>query len=481
MPDHILDTTPEALAAAFNEKKEQLGIGEVSTFHTDAFDNMVKNRITSFSGFFTSKDLTPAQSELKAKLGADSSEAKIVRDAIQVALTPTHAPLSDEDATTALTPFKKAQQDYAESITAFKKLLQQSSAKYSSTVLIGTMSSYKNDAITAIKDQQAAEKTFLQNALGSSEVVKALEATVGKDKVKAAQEAILADLDNGHQKQLDFFNEETSKSIKILQKAAQAKADEFALVAHLAKKLSSSNATRKKIEELAIKNKEDFSDNKGKTTISTKANGDFNLRGISLAALGNINTATGQTLVSNADGSYTINFSRHITSPLYYGDLSTRSNATADMILLATALRKGNHKTITMEVNFSDKELAEKRALQAYEACIKAGFPADKITIMVNNKEYGAKVKNEQGIETNNISTELFKNHQSLYQTLKQEEKQVQKTIAAEKEAVQKHIETSVASRDDIQKVRDEVQKIRTTAKDKPDVDPDDAPGFKPS
>ena len=68
--------------------------------------------------------------------------------------------------------------------------------------------------------------------------------------------------------------------------------------------------------------------------------------------------------------------------------LDPRGSVKADMRSLAEMVKATGSKGIKYDLQFSDPELAKKRAKQALEAALEAGFALEDIKINLNGKEY---------------------------------------------------------------------------------------------
>ena len=118
--------SPDALQQTADEYLSNIGLGEEVSFSADAFDNHVKGRVKDFLGLKEAK--TPAGALIHTKLSEDpkdNDDKKAAIIAVQEALTDVLNP-------TPPNTFKKAQDDYKESVATFKDLSKKNSRGISS-------------------------------------------------------------------------------------------------------------------------------------------------------------------------------------------------------------------------------------------------------------------------------------------------------------------------------------------------------------
>lgn len=433
--------------------KDQLGVGKSNHFNEQAFDNLDKNRRTDFDGFFQADGLSDAAKQLKAKLTAES-----------VDLTQLKASIST--ATKASKGLQDAKKDYSESVAALKKIIDEVPSKYPLNALISTMNSYKDDAVKGIKAQHEKEISTLKTQFADPLVGTKIDAELTKalglandpnkaQKLDAAKDLMLDDLKKGHQNQLEYFNKQVNDSLVTLHKTVQASTRELAYIAFLRDNLNN-NETAWRIRELQLEQKKKQNPNAPVAVITNSIeNGKdtLSLSGITLKDIGDIKTLTGSTLQRREDGSYAMELSRHVFAPRYY--LDPRDNVTADFLAMAQLIRHAedpSYDKIKFSINISHKETAEKRGRQAYEACIRAGFPPDSISIIVNGKLYSAS-------ESNNIASELFKENPKEFKRLAERSMAIQNEIDKPNKLTETHLQTPSAEK--VQALKEQIQDMR--------------------
>lgn len=436
--------------------KDQLGVGKSNHFNEQAFDNLEKNRRTDFDGFFQSDNLSAAAKQLKGKLTAES-----------VAIPQLAASIST--ATKAGTGLQNAKKDYTESVTALKQLIDEVPSKYPLNALISAMNSYKDDAVKAIKAQHENEISTLKTQFAdpvigpkiNAELTKALglENDPNKDqKLETAKELLIEDLKKGHQDQLDYFNKQVNNSLETLHKTVQNSTRELAYIAFLRDNLNN-NETAQRIRKLQLEQKQKQNPDAPVAVITNSIeNGKdtLSLSGVTLKDVGDIKTLTGSTLKRNEDGSYSMALSRHIFAPRYY--LDPRDNVTADFLAMAQLVRHAENPSydkIKFNINISHKETADKRGRQAYEACIRAGYPPDKISIVINGKVYSAS-------ESNNIASELFKEHPKEFRRLAERAMSIQREVDRPNQLTESHLQTPTATK--VQELKERIQEMRPSS-----------------
>lgn len=413
--------------------RDHIGLGKDITLGGDAFDKLVAVRRQDIHGFF--KD-TKIDSELLIKKKLKKND--IVQNAIVAALKP-----SDD--------FTEAQAKYKKSSDGLKKLLDDVPRLYKAQDLIATMTEIKNEAREAIKTQHALEKEQLTSRLADSDTTSALANAMGfterSDDVTKLKETLIKDLESGHKKQLAYFDKSTQTAVTQLHESASTEAKRIIFLANLRK---NNPEMRKRIEEEMEKNR--LLNNPGNTqaVFGVDLDGEH-LSGVTLEAIGTIKSVSRLDMVrsvrNDKDGkeivSYTVSTPRHVnllTAPLYY--LDPRQNVKADLTTMAQAIRASGHDRIKMTLEFPDHpKIAEQRAREAYEACISAGFDPDKIVIMSNGVRYSSNEKNDKGVASDTIGSQLFKDHRRTYKTLQQQAKDIAKTLKGMDDQVKKDMD----------------------------------------
>ncbi len=419
----VNSSSPAQLKALQQEYRDAIGLGNKVTLSAEIINELSNHRRKDFSGFFKgTKDkdgkvtLPDAEDAVKKKLDADDDNTKKIKTAIADSLK-----VSD--------PFTKAQKDYNESVTAFKKLVEEIPAKYKTGDIIGVMTELKDNARKSIQDQHALEKQEMTTKLASDEVKAALETTFGSpEEAEKAKATLMADLDKGHKAQLDFFDKSTQDSISKLHEASAKEFDRILYLAHLHK---NNEAMRKEIEKLMPEPKE------GQVEVGMDKDRLY-LAGINLDDIKTIQSITGREIhrqtskddKGNDTVTYTVQMPRNIFGIAYY--LDPRQNPKADMVAIADGIKASGYSSIKMNVNFPDnKELADRRGREAFEACIKAGFDVNKISINVNGEEL-------KGAE---IQKKLFAKDGGKYNALVNESANIRKELDKVKETFKNEVD----------------------------------------
>lgn len=428
--------------------KNDIGLGVQYNYNEKAFDAVLSARRTDHSKFFESEK--PSDAEKKYKEAIDSSI--ILKAALKRAL----------DVTAPNHPMSEAQQKFNQSVSDLKGYIEEIPQRHSPAAFIATMNAYKQEGIEAIQKQHKAEIELLKAELQKPEVNAELRDKLGikvepekpkdgselpaqvginaapaapkdgnelpakvgiaegkisdsdKAKLEDAKKAIIADLEKDQAKQLKQFTDDNNKPLKTLFEESQKRTREIAFLAYLK---NNNEAMAKEIEDLHRAHL-DKANPPGEAEIIVNKKADrteVQFSGVSLSKLEIIKTVTGRD-IENKDGAFTMKFGMHLTHAKYY--LDPRHNVTSDFCTMAQAVRASGHDSIKMNLNFDPQKLAEERGRQAFEACVRAGYPLDKITIVVNDKTYGQAVKNEKGETKNNVAGELFKEDQHAYRKL---------------------------------------------------------------
>ncbi|MGL6028383.1 MAG: hypothetical protein ACRC0M_01175, partial [Legionella sp.] len=380
--------SPEAKQALFNEYRDSLtGLKAGLILSNAAFTESLKDRMADYHGF---KD-TAAPGTLKVykKLIDNNDDAAHVRKQIEAVLMPTPA-------------FLDAQKKYHESIAALNEMILDIPVKYKVEVLIDLMTEIRDDALKAIKEQQAHEVHLLEAQFKDAAFTKSFNKMLGYSEAdcKVIQTNMLADLKAAHEKQKATFEQSASQALTSIHQASAQQNSEFLFLVNLYK---NNEAMRKKIhlnleeknKQVEIEPKDEQAEIESKdkqAKIGQPLRAELNiteekitLTGIKLSDFSVIESVTGKQITRTENGGYALEFGKYIGSPLYY--LSPKDNVMMDIRTMVEATKASGAKGITMNVEANDPELAIRRAKQCYSACIETGYPPKNIKMIVNGKE----------------------------------------------------------------------------------------------
>lgn len=167
----------------------------------------------------------------------------------------------------------------------------------------------------------------------------------------------------------------------------------------------------------------------------------------------------GEKIQRNPNGSYTLEMGMRFTNPRYYFNDQDKK----DLLTLAQVIRATGSTSITMKITADNPKVAEQRARAAYEACIKSGFPPEKIKLVVNDKLLAHKEvekDDKDGKPYKSIAKELFANKQNQYLLLQENSKKIQEELDKVTQGKNKP-----AKEPDLEKIKEDIQKARETTK----------------
>lgn len=424
--------SPQDLQNVAQKYLPTIGLGDKVSFGAHAFEAYNNARVKDYNGLQKAKIAEgddPIQKKLNANVTDEAQKIAIeaVKEGIKRALNP-------RDGTDKDSSYEAAQRQYSASVQVFKDLVAQVSGKRNVQDIIGVIEEVASDGKKAIKEQQTKEITKLNAEFANPGFKTSLKTAlnISDDQIADVQKSILADLQETHKKQLEAFDKSSQESLKALHSASANQRQAFLFIASLHK---NDEKMQRAIERLAGENEnaqQDSKDNemeleqsKDKTSINS-VNLD-QLKVIQLLGGGQINRVEGQPV------SYKLDMGHKLTNPRYY--LNNRQER--DMLIMAQAVRASGSSGIVMKLDFKDEKTAEARARQAYAACIKAGFPPEKIKLNVNGQlmTYKAIEKDEKdGKKYESIHEKLYAKRGSEFSLLQQQSQ----TIRADLEAITK-------------------------------------------
>ena len=195
------------------------------------------------------------------------------------------------------------------------------------------------------------------------------------------QKEMLGKLKSEHDAQLKAFEEQAASNLTKLHNAAATEVRRLLFLNEL-----------QKVKKMQPEFADALNKKQGGDTYAVIQNDNNNpgVAELNISDLANIKTATGQT-ITQKEGVFKLKLGWQIASPLYYGLGFSSSNIKQDLSTMAKAVKASGNDTINVNVTFGNKALAEERAKQAYEACLKEGFPPEKINLTVNGEKYDQK------------------------------------------------------------------------------------------
>lgn len=310
--------------------------------------------------------------KIAAKLKHNDNDAKTFNEALTKALS-----LTDETRT--------AQKEYNQCVTTVNQMIKDPDAVFDTAALASYLHEAKNSAVTAIKDQHSKELANLKKIFTNHAKPIKKTLNIEDSQIAGVQDKLTSALQQNHQKQLDAFEKGTESSITALHAEAQNERDR---VAFLAMQYQNNKAFRQKIDaEAAIATEKAGG---GSTAISIDATTKkVSFKGIKVEDLPVITSITGRKIEKMSDNTFSMNLpNRFFASPKDWGYHSSyRTAREADLMSMAQAVKACGYESIEMDVSGVKPEKAKKLIMDSYAACLKSGFPADKITIKYNGKD----------------------------------------------------------------------------------------------
>lgn len=365
--------TPDELEKIYKDYRDKVGLSEDLTFGAEAFDNHVNKRIQDHKGFKT--PIGPEEGDTLEKLLKDDTpkEKKEVRDELKSILEP-------QDFFTA------AQQQYKDSMEYFHKRMKEF-PELTIDNLRGQLEQITTRGRDALLAQQKEElKNLEAKAQGIAQKIGTALNISDPGKIQEIQDNLIKDLKKSHENQLAEFNKTAKDNEGILHKAAGQEQ----------RKMLFSVLLEKTRLQLSDKDKQDMLDEMNRareenlkrrqmtrpdeltTGYIGSSDDEDTISAINPNDLDFIISLSGsriyQTTKGTADqpGVWTVSMSPRILSPFYY--LSNKENPKVDMLTMAQAVRASGFDSITITINFKDKETQKARAREAYKAALETGF-----------------------------------------------------------------------------------------------------------
>ncbi|KTD75238.1 hypothetical protein [Legionella waltersii] len=407
----------------------QLGISDKTSFDASAFDKVDAVRVGDYSGFNKDTKLPNGVSFVeRLKDDKDDNEhKKFVRDKIKQSLA------QPPELATVKKNFKGLSED-------FKKLL----AKVPQTYFAGDLTKFMAQEVTEARqklvDQQQLELRQLTENFNDDSVngfkSHFMQATgTDENDYPAAKKRVIDDLKASHTKQLQEFDNSSKESLKNLEQAASNQMLQIGLIRqtmiHNEKQRQNVLNVQQAYHER--RKKEDPNYVMDPLRVDLDGSGDeIRLCGITLNDFERLYTNSGKEIIKTKNdetGTATWTISFGLKDRLQFYNNPVHDNLKADLLLMAQAVRSANpDDEITMNLKgFHSDEIAREKARVAYEACILAGYPPEKINIQINGKAIPVMwKKNDKGKDTEDIDDKaLFKDHQHEYATLKKQSEEI--------------------------------------------------------
>jgi len=344
-------------------------------FNFSAFDEYMESRTKNMDGF---AKLTDADGK---EIGKKLKENETITNAIKVAFK-----LTEE--------LKKAKEQNESSINQFKKRTSEIGEKYSVSSLTDSFKKINFKAKNALTAQQKHESKKLQELLNKDEFSNSIKDTLGKDTdIKAIKENMTKHLDKKHETERNELYKKIANNENQVDRASTRELAQTMFINFMKEKYSSS--MKRKIEEAQKKKRAE--EKRAEEINSSISIGEdhFNLT-ISSDDVSNIDlddleleTIRGRKIDRLPDGkTLRISFGNRWNPKEWGTYLDPFNSIKGEVRSLVEAVRATGAKAITMNVQFSDPEIAKLRAKQALEASLEAGYPVENITIVMNGKTY---------------------------------------------------------------------------------------------
>jgi hypothetical protein len=454
--------SPQSLQEVSKEYLEYLpsiGLGTNAKLATDAVDKFVANRVDDVLKLKEAK--TPSGALIHEKLSDTDPDKKTAIKAVKQDLNDILGGQAFKD---------DAQKEYNESMVAFQKLLA-GPKKFHVQDVEKLLEEITNNARTAIEAQQKSEmdqlETLFKDDGFKANLTTALDLPDDEDEnaeaLEAVKESMRKDLENSHKKQLDEFNKEVDNTKITLHKAAEQQLKAFLFMADLNKNDPKMQAM---IARLAEENRGNAV---GVSVEITENRADVSC--VNLEQLEFIQRLGGGKITPNKDKdgnlTYSLDMGMKFTNPRYYFN----DHHKKDMETMAQAIRASGSETITMSLTFKNEKVAQERARQAFEACLKSGFPPEKINIKVNGALFTYQPEEKDGKPANQAISSLYfdekapdKNKKMKYETVIS---QAAKTRAELDEVIKKGVDKVINeegrrnSPSNFQSIKDELQDLK--------------------
>lgn len=407
--------SPTDLKKIAQKYLSSVGLGDDVTFGAAAFDDLVKGRAKDYQGLKNAK--TPNEDPIFKKLNepGQNPAQQTARDAIKQAIN---------DSLKTSPEFDDAQKKYTESAAVFKEYVQTIGQTRNVQDVLGMMQDYVDESKTAIEKQQKEEITSLTDKFDNDDAFKtslkaALDITDAQ--LEDVKNSMLADLAETHKKQMDAFVKSSQESMNALHNAAAKQRQAFLFISSLH---HNDQVMRREIARIAEENRNANSTQDMEISMSDDK---ADVKSVSLDQLKFIQLLGGGKIEKQKEtNSYKLEIGATLFNPRYLGN----DRHKRDMLVMAQAVRASGSEGIIMNVNFKHQATAEQRAREAFEACIKAGFPPEKIKLNVNGKLMTYAGMEKDGQKTTSISEGVYGKMQNEYNSLIGQSETIRKELA---------------------------------------------------
>ncbi|MFI4962535.1 MAG: hypothetical protein ACHP6H_01615 [Legionellales bacterium] len=387
--DRMDKFTPEQITEMNNKYREYLHLNMDGIFNKEAksaFDELVRNRYAD--PIQVMKEAKgPNGSDIYSKINGVPTLKNALNEALQ--LPPVPPPPAKPPA------FQAAQQKYSRLVFAFEDLCKQI-PPLKAEALCMNLITLIDDAKNALKNQQNQEVANL-NALFDPSTAKGkafrdemkvalvLTPPGDDDAIDEIKNNMLAELNNAHREEEKQLHEKLDAAHRNIHAAVAKQGDEMGFILML---MNQNKHFSKKVEALA-KDKQASAASSG-VTLGWSGNPNnpqgvkCNINGVTLKDIDAIESITGTTIKQEGKNGYSMHIRSRMFAPFYHAD--QRQNVKTDMLIMANLIKHSGHDKIVMQVGLkADKNDPHEFHRQAYEACRKAGYPPEKITIKDGN------------------------------------------------------------------------------------------------
>lgn len=354
-----------------NEEKERLlqkYHGDIGLTDLTFGENAFKEHTEKANQYSILKAHTDSEDTLEKRINESTPDNKEARNNIKKQLKEVFNPTAE---------YKAAEEEYSESINFFKTLLKKVPQNYSPGDIRFVLEEVQEKARKAIEAQQQIERTELKKALDGPLA----------EQLNLSQEDV-AKLTNDHNKaqkdRLNKFIKTCEESLIQLDKAANKQLEWLLLAAQL--KETSRQLNGEKQEEMRLQIAKANELNRQKLGLPPEeimlADYDVNKNTVSAIDPNHLEfiiSLTGNKIINNGNGTWSVHMGSRFLNPLYY--LSNKQTVLTDLFTLIGVFKASGFNAITLNINFADPKLQKERARQCYEAALDSGFDPEKIKL----------------------------------------------------------------------------------------------------
>lgn len=412
---------PDALKDLAAEYKINMGLDKLGDVSSAALDKYLSDRVQSVQDLKNSK--TPEGELIAQKLTKAKENTKLQKAATKVtdALNEVFKPTAE---------FNAAQAEYMDATSQFRSYVESIPKTHRNAAdLYGLLKETTDLGLKSIEQQQKEERTRMDKFLESHNTELMESLSINSTQLEAVKKSIKNDLEETHKTRLEAFKKSTQDSIRELMQTSAKQMKERLLMANFH---SNDPEMQKIIETMADQNRKKLGEDLH-TTVDLSEN-KVDIFSVKLEQLEFIRLIGGGKITPQKDPqtgetTYKLEMGMRVTNPWYYFGNKDKT----DLMALAQTIRASGSQSIIMNLKFENPNIAQKRARDAYEACIKSGFPPDKITIQVNGQYYTAKEMdktiNGSVVKTKSIQSELYGKYGKEFQLLQEQSDTIRKQL----------------------------------------------------